>query len=173
MRARPRPLDQPAGGSAAGRGRCASGSSSAPACRRASASRDAASISGYANRLARVTGHPIATVESGANFHVFVASEDDAEFLQTRLVELVPSISQAELALFRDLPRSFYCLVVAVAGTGAPNEYTRAVALIRAEHPDLVRLAASTRRSPRGSACPMTAPWRALRSSTTTTSSRY
>ena len=103
-------------------------------------SRDAASISGYANRLARVTGHSIATVESGANFHVFVASDDDAEFLQTRLVELVPSISQAELALFRDLPRSFYCLVVAVAGTGAPNEYTRAVALIRAEHPDLVRL---------------------------------
>ena len=46
----------------------------------------------------------------------------------------------AELDLFTNLPRSYYCLVVAVSGSHNPNDYTRAVALIRAEHPDLVRL---------------------------------
>ena len=103
--------------------------------------RDGNSITGYAARLARVTGHPIAMARGrGANFHVFVAGEDDRAYFLERLQQVIPSISAEELALFRDLPRSFYCLVVAVSGSRNPNAYTRAVALIRAEHPDLVRL---------------------------------
>jgi len=102
--------------------------------------KDLASINNYTARLARITGHPITSTANNANFHVFVAGEDDSEFLQQRLMQLVPNISQAELNLFRNLPRSFYCLVVAVSGSRNPNTYTRAVALIRAEHPDLVRL---------------------------------
>lgn len=103
--------------------------------------RDGNSVTGYAQRLARITGHPISVTRgNGANFHVFVAGEDDRVYFQTRLKQLIPSISEDELALFRDLPRSFYCLVVAVSGSRNKNTYTRAVALIRAEHPDLVRL---------------------------------
>ena len=60
--------------------------------------------------------------------------------MQARLKSLVPDIRDSELALFRDLPRSFYCFVVAVSDHSNPNTYTHAVALIRAEHPDLVRL---------------------------------
>ena len=103
--------------------------------------RDANSITGYAARLARITGHPVSVTRGNtANFHVFVAGEDDRDYFQTRLQQLIPSISAQELALFRNLPRSFYCLVIAVSGSRNPNTYTRAVALIRAEHPDLVRL---------------------------------
>ncbi|TDK41430.1 DUF2927 domain-containing protein [Antarcticimicrobium luteum] len=103
--------------------------------------RDSNGITGYTTRLARITGHPISvTGGGGANFHVFVAGEDDRAYFLDRLQQLIPSISAQELALFRDLPRSFYCLVVAVSGSRNPNTYTRAVALIRAEHPDLVRL---------------------------------
>ncbi|TDE36761.1 DUF2927 domain-containing protein [Antarcticimicrobium sediminis] len=105
--------------------------------------RDANDITGYANRLAKITGHPISVLRDagpGANFQVFVAGEDDRAYFQTRLKQLIPSISAEELALFRNLPRSFYCLVIAVSGSRTPNTYTRAVALIRAEHPDLVRL---------------------------------
>ncbi|MHA6262828.1 DUF2927 domain-containing protein [Arenibacterium sp. CAU 1754] len=101
---------------------------------------DTGRINQYAGRLARITGHPISTGRAGANFHVFVAGEDDGAFVQTRLQQLIPNISQTELDLFRNLPRSFYCLVVAVSGARSPYDYTRAVALIRAEHPDLVRL---------------------------------
>jgi DUF2927 family protein len=101
---------------------------------------DTTSIQNYTNRLARVTGHSISNVTRNANFHVFVAGEDDRAFVQTRLKQLIPDISQAELDLFGNLPRQIYCLVVAVSGSSAPNNYTRAVALIRSEHPDLVRL---------------------------------
>ena len=106
--------------------------------------KDQASITSYAARLARITGHPISTVpdtaRNNANFYVFVAGEDDGDFITRRLKQLIPNISQAELDLFTNLPRSLYCLVVAVSDARSAQTYTRAVALIRAEHPDLVRL---------------------------------
>lgn len=102
--------------------------------------KDKVQVDRYAARLARITGHPIDTVSKSANFHVFVVGEDDSDFLRDRLVQLVPGIGKTELDLFTNLPRSYYCLVVAVSGSNAPNDYTRAVALVRAEHPDLVRL---------------------------------
>ncbi len=106
----------------------------------ASRDKDRTRIDAYAARLARLTGHPVTVTDRNANFHVFVAGEDDRAFMQRRLRQLVPGISQAELDLFGDLPRSYYCLVVAVSGSRSPYDYTRAIALIRAEHPDLVRL---------------------------------
>lgn len=102
--------------------------------------RDQAAVNTYASRLARITGHSITGVRSNGNFHVFVAGEDDNEQLLRRLSQLVPDISRVELGLFRHLPRSFYCMVVAVSSAHNPHNYTRAIALIRAEHPDLVRL---------------------------------
>jgi len=102
--------------------------------------RDQASIDKYTSRLARLTGHSISSVKERANFHVFVAGEDDSDFVQQRLKQLAPNISQAELALLRDLPRSFYCLVAATSDQRNPPSYARAIVLIRAEHPDLVRL---------------------------------
>lgn len=103
-------------------------------------SRDQAQIDHYAGRLARITGHAIAPVRNGANFHVLVVGEDDRDFLRRRLQQVIPGIGPAELDLFSNLPRSYYCLVIAVSGAHNPNDYTRAVALIRTEHPDLVRL---------------------------------
>ena len=102
--------------------------------------KDTNSITGYVNRLARITGHPIAMTKGSPNFHVFVAGEDDRAYVQARIKQLIPTISPSELAMFGNLPRSFYCLVIAVSGSRDRNSYTRAVALIRAEHPDLVRL---------------------------------
>ncbi|MGR3616778.1 MAG: DUF2927 domain-containing protein [Paracoccaceae bacterium] len=102
--------------------------------------KDRAAITGYTQRLARATGHSITATSSRPNFHVFVAGNDDAAQVQNRLRQLVPNITTQELALFANLPRSFYCFVIAVADKNNPNSYSRAVALIRAEHPDLVRL---------------------------------
>ncbi|WP_171052619.1 DUF2927 domain-containing protein [Ruegeria sediminis] len=101
---------------------------------------DAARVNDYAARLSRITGHSITTTDRNPNFHVFVAGEDDTAFVQNRLRQLIPNIGQAQLDLFEDLPRSFYCFVFASATNGSPHVYTRAVALVRAEHPDLVRL---------------------------------
>ncbi len=101
---------------------------------------DKKNVDAYAARLKRITGHSITATPRNANFHVFVAGEDDAPFVQQRLKQLIPTMSTSQLDLFKTLPKSFYCLVIAVSDTGNPFNYTQAVALIRAEHPDLVRL---------------------------------
>jgi Protein of unknown function (DUF2927) len=106
---------------------------------------DLAVIRSYTRRLARITGHPISMVRGSpqreANFNVIVAGEDDREFVETRLRQLVPGIGPRDLALFSNPPKSVYCLVVAFSSGGEASTYNRAVALIRDEHPDLVRRA--------------------------------
>ena len=48
-------------------------------------------------------------------------------------------IDGAALRLFTNLPRDIHCLVVAFAAAPGSASYGRAVALIRAEHPGLMR----------------------------------
>lgn len=101
--------------------------------------RDGTAITNYAARLARVTSHPITT--SGApNFLVIVASEDDRNDTLLDVANRVPGITPASLRAFRDLRRDTYCAVAAYASGPNPNVYTAAVAVIRAENPDLLRL---------------------------------
>ncbi|WP_333685224.1 DUF2927 domain-containing protein [Pontibaca methylaminivorans] len=103
--------------------------------------RDQAAINGYAQRLAAITGHPVQSVPSGGNFHIFIVGEDDREHLLSRLDREAPMIGATERGILRNLPRSFYCLMLAVSKQDDPHDYARAIALIRSEHPDLVRLA--------------------------------
>ncbi len=100
---------------------------------------DRETLADYAARLARITGHSISTVSGRANFHVIFASLDDSAFVAERVRELLPAISARDLSLLAAPPRSYYCLVVAGGPQTDPLSYTRGVALIRAEHPDLVR----------------------------------
>lgn len=102
-------------------------------------SSDAASIRTYADRLARVTGHPI-TVGGQPNFIVIIAGEDDrAEALATAAAR-APGISASSLAPLVDLRRDAYCVVAAYSGGAGADVYTAAVAVIRAENPSLLRL---------------------------------
>lgn len=101
---------------------------------------DEASVTSYAARLARITGHSISADNRRANFHVMIAGHDDSAQVQNRMRELVPGLSAQELALFGNLPRSYYCIVIAVSDPRNPDSYSSAVAFIRAEHPDLFRL---------------------------------
>ena len=105
----------------------------------AKVNRDRVSVAALSARLARVTGHPVRVVRSGGNFHVLVVNEDDRKLLAPRLRSIIPGISQGALDTVIDMPRSTYCLVFA----WDPDDdggYEKAVAVIRAEHPDLLRL---------------------------------
>ena len=97
--------------------------------------RDMANTRSYARRLARTTGHP-SSVSSSPNFYVLFASEDDrSEALDALAAQLGNPLNQ-----LRNLSRDTYCAVVAF-GTGEGRATTTAaVALIRAENPDLLRL---------------------------------
>lgn len=100
---------------------------------------DRATVSGYVPRLARVTGHNIRQTASRPNFHVLVMGADDQDVVAARLNTLIPNASDKTRALFTNPPRHIYCFVVALASDNDPSNYTTAVALIRAEHPDLLR----------------------------------
>ena len=101
--------------------------------------RDRAAIYRYTTRLARLSGLDLRNVRSGGNFTVLIVNEDERRALGPRLRQLVPGIPASAIRTVTDLPRTSYCLVFALDADNS-GRYTRAVAVIRAEHPDLLRL---------------------------------
>lgn len=100
---------------------------------------DRAAVAEYAARLSRVSGHPIRVVDEGGNFQVLILTEGERRAFGPQLRSLVPGISPAAVETVTELSRQTYCLVFALdrADIGV---YSQAVAVIRAEHPDLLRL---------------------------------
>ncbi|MEM5476764.1 DUF2927 domain-containing protein [Pacificibacter sp. AS14] len=107
---------------------------SIPAAQRAT---DSATVAALAGRLARATNHSIA-LSSKPNFHVLVLNEDERQVIGPRLEQLIPGIGQAAINSIENMPRSSYCLVVA-SDPADNGVYQTAVAIIRGEHPDLMR----------------------------------
>lgn len=104
--------------------------------------RDNAIISRYAARLGRVTGHPVGVTRStSANFHILVGGVDDEDYILRRVREIAPDISASTLGIFRNLPRSIHCFVLAFPGADNGDVYKLAIAYVRAEHPDFLRRA--------------------------------
>ena len=101
---------------------------------------DVASVSAYAARLSRLSDVPITLTDDNPNFRVLFLGEDDRRAYGDRLRELIPTISDATVRTFVNLPRDQLCVVI---GTFAPgrSSYTKAIAMIRAEHPNLMRSA--------------------------------
>lgn len=100
---------------------------------------DRRSITSFVNRLSRVTRHPVTVTNTGTpNFHVFIVDEIARRGLGDRLREIIPSISPAAITAVTNLPRSSYCLVFAWDPED-DGTYSKAVAVIRAEHPTLLR----------------------------------
>lgn len=101
--------------------------------------RDTNSVRSFAARLSRITGLPITVGAEPANFHVLILNEDDRRRAGPRLRALVPGIAESSVDAFLTEDRSTLCLVLAFSEGGRPT-YSRAVAMIRGEHPDLLRL---------------------------------
>lgn len=102
--------------------------------------KDRADVTAYAARLARLTGHPVSvTTGRSANFHVLVLTEAERRAAGPRLRELVPGIDDLSVRIITSMPRETFCLVIAFS-RGGGSTYTDAIAVVRAEHPDLTRL---------------------------------
>ncbi len=100
--------------------------------------KDSALLSRYVSRLEGVTGHSITMSDTNPNFHVLFMSEDDRALIKPRILELVPDINSESLRIFDNTPRSIHCLVIAFANDNGGYNYAKAIALIRAEHPDVL-----------------------------------
>jgi len=100
---------------------------------------DQSVLSTYASRLSRTTGHPIRTVRSGGNFHVLYLNRDEQRSAGSFIRQLVPGIGPATVREIENMPRSTFCSVYAFSESGGRPVYVTAVAIIREEHPDLLR----------------------------------
>ncbi|MEO0390907.1 MAG: DUF2927 domain-containing protein [Pseudomonadota bacterium] len=102
-------------------------------------SQDRADVTAFASRLARATGHPISTA-SRPNFLVYFVSEDDrAETIRSTAPRLL-GLPETSLRPILNLSDDIYCAVASFASARGRYDYTAAVAVIRAENPDLLRL---------------------------------
>lgn len=101
---------------------------------------DRQNVRNFVSRLGRVSGHPMSMSDADPNFHVLILNEDDRMAYADQLRALVPGIDETSVRAFMDVPRDTLCLVLAFSQDASP-QYSQAVALIRGEHPDLMRLA--------------------------------
>lgn len=100
---------------------------------------DRARIASFLARMSQVTGHPMSIDESAPNFLIHIVSEDEREALGPNIRATFPNLGPGDVAGITNMPRTTYCLVYALS-EGNSGAYTRAFAVIRAEHPDLLRL---------------------------------
>ncbi|WP_456387616.1 DUF2927 domain-containing protein [Profundibacter sp.] len=102
--------------------------------------KDRAEIARYIQRLSRLTGVPIRLTTGAANYNVLILNEDERRAAAPRLQKLAPGIGTASLNAVTNMSRSTLCLVFAYSDSTAKSTYAKAVAVIRGEHPDLLRL---------------------------------
>ena len=102
--------------------------------------RDRATVAQLADRLAVASGHDITTTRRGGTMTVFVVNEEERRALGTRLRAEVPGVSEDVLRTVRDMAPSTFCLMIAFSTDSAPHVYTRAIGIVRAEHPPLLRM---------------------------------
>ncbi len=102
---------------------------------------DRQNIRAFADRLSRITALPIRQVgdPASANFYVFVVNEDERRALAGPIRRILPNIDQPTLDAVVNMPRTTFCLVFAL-DDGETGTYSKALAVIRGEHPDLMRL---------------------------------
>lgn len=103
--------------------------------------RDRAVVQRYVDRLRRATGHPISITDSTdrANYHVFVVSIDEQRALGPLIKNVEPKLGRSTIHDMTTLPRTNYCAVYASSTRAKPFTYSSAIAIIRTEHPDLMR----------------------------------
>lgn len=95
-------------------------------------------VANYAMRISRLTKVPVQLTETNANFDVLFLNEDERRASGPLLRTLVPRISNTAVDTIIELPKSTFCLVFAFS-EGPSNVYTRALAVVRSEHPERLR----------------------------------
>jgi len=102
--------------------------------------RDRADVVAYARRLSRLTGVPISVTEKNPNFHVMFLYHDRQKTIGPELLRRIPDLSPIVVREIENTPRNTYCVTYAFADRNNGSAYDTAVILIKAEHPDLMRL---------------------------------
>lgn len=100
---------------------------------------DLKAISNYTNTLARLTRHPMTVNPNKPNFYVLVVNEAERKSLSKTLPKLVPGVSPSTLRNISRMRPNHLCMVVAEPHADRSRGFRQAVAIVRAEHPDVMR----------------------------------
>jgi hypothetical protein len=93
----------------------------------------------YVERLTRVTGTNMSMANATPNFHVLFLNADEMADAGELLRDLVPGIGASTINDIATMPRYTMCSVYAFSESADPDVYVAAIAVIRAEHPPLLR----------------------------------
>ena len=101
--------------------------------------RDRQIVANYVNRLSKITGAKMGMTRGRGNFHVVVLTVDEIEAFGPTLRKLIPGLDANIAAQITTMPRPIYCAVYAFSDADRPDAFHSAVAIVRAEHPELLR----------------------------------
>lgn len=101
--------------------------------------KDRQTVETYAARLSRLTGTKIGVSQGRGTFHVAVLTVDEIEAFGPELMRLIPGLDAGIAKQITTMPRPIYCAVYAFSDADNPDSFHSAVAIVRAEHPDLLR----------------------------------
>lgn len=112
-----------------------------PSIPKAQRESDSRTVKRYVSRLASVTGHPIRMSQRSGTFEVLVATSTELRGLGSYLQRSYPGLDQRMLRKITRMPKSYLCMVVAFPNSDKSKGYTRALAIVRAEHSQRMRTA--------------------------------
>ena len=92
-----------------------------------------------AERLSRLTRLSVRVTDSAPNYWVYLVSEDERPTLGPEWAGLFPGLDPRELDAATGMGLSTFCMVLAISDGSSPV-YSGALAVIRSELPDLLRL---------------------------------
>lgn len=101
--------------------------------------KDRAAIAGYLHRLSALTGLPISIGAQGANFAVMILNAGERQASGPAILAFAPEAEPAALRSVTQMGKETYCTVLGFAPRQSAV-YSRAVAVIRGELPDEMRM---------------------------------
>lgn len=100
---------------------------------------DQTSITNFARTIRNATRHPVSVSRENPNFHVLILNENERQNWHRQLRRILPDLPPQDISIILRLPRHKQCQMFAWDSDNS-GVFTRAVAVVRAEHPDLTRL---------------------------------
>ena len=102
---------------------------------------DTKTVKTLLNRLSKITRHPIYLVEHDSNFDVLIVNDDERYEMLASLSSEPNRIGIKSMKLLKDIPKEIQCVVIAYSSNLFSMQYVQALAVIRAEHPRLIKQA--------------------------------
>ena len=96
-------------------------------------------VSNFVSKLAKVINHPMQMVSKNSNFDILISREDERPMMLDSLKAQGAPFGSAANRIITQMPRNIHCLVLAFSAPETEDLYSHALAVIRAEHPDILK----------------------------------